>query len=96
MCAVDLTAARSEVANEYEKATTEYASVAEGSLPSSSFDEIPIQVIVRGDLVEAFVADTVCLTYRLSAREAGLTALLIQDGSAQFSDVRGHLVGHFE
>jgi beta-fructofuranosidase len=96
VCAVDLTAARSEVANEYEKATTEYASVAEGCLPSSSFDEIPIQVIVRGDLVEAFVADTVCLTYRLSAREAGSTALLIQDGSARFSDVRGHLVGHFE
>jgi len=96
VCAVDLTAARSEVANEYEKATTEYASVAEGCLPAVSFDHITITVLVRGDLVEAFVADRVCLTYRLPVREAGSTALLIQDGSGRFSDVRGHLVGHFE
>ena len=95
VCAVDLTAARSEVANEYEKATTEYASVAESCLPGAPFDAITMTVVVRGDVVEAFVADAVCLTYRLSAGEAGSVALLVQDGSAQFTDVRGRLVGHF-
>jgi hypothetical protein len=94
--AVDLTAARSELANEYEKATTEYASVAEGSLPGHSFDALTLSVIVRGDVVEAFVADTVCLTYRLPTAVAGSVALLIQDGSARFTDVRGQLVGHAE
>jgi beta-fructofuranosidase len=94
--AVDLTAARSELANEYEKATTEYASVAEGCLPGHAFDALTLSVIVRGDVVEAFVADTVCLTYRLPTAEAGSVALLIQDGSARFTHVRGQLVGHAE
>jgi len=96
VCAVDLTALRSEVANEYEKAVSEYASVAESSLPLAAFDEITIRVVVRGDVVEAFVADTVCLTYRLPAAAAGSVALVIQDGSAQFTQVRGQLVGHVE
>jgi beta-fructofuranosidase len=94
--AVDLTAAKSELANEYEKATTEYASVAEGCLPGHAFSELTLSVVVRGDVVEAFVADTVCLTYRLPTAEAGSVALLIQDGSARFTDVRGQLVGHAE
>jgi beta-fructofuranosidase len=89
VAAVDLTATRSEIANEYEKATTEYAPVAEAYLPHSTFDPITMQIVVRGDVVEAFVADTVCLTYRLSVREAGPIALLLQDGSARFVDVRG-------
>ena len=95
VAAVDLTAARSEIANEYEKATTEYAPVAEACLPQASFDDITIRVVVRSDVVEAFVADTVCLTYRLSVREAGPIALLIQDGSARFTDVRGQLLDQF-
>jgi beta-fructofuranosidase len=94
--AVDLTAARSELANEYEKATTEYASVAEACLPGRAFDALTLSVVVRGDVVEAFVADTVCLTYRLPTAVAGSVALLIQDGSARFTDVRGQLVGHAE
>jgi beta-fructofuranosidase len=94
--AVDLTAARSELANEYEKATTEYASVAEGCLPGHAFDAVTLSVMVRGDVIEAFVADTVCLTYRLPTAVAGSVALLIQDGSARFTDVRGQLVGHAE
>ncbi|HEY1639691.1 MAG TPA: hypothetical protein VGG35_03310 [Streptosporangiaceae bacterium] len=96
VCAVDLTALRSEVANEYEKAVSEYASVAESSLPLDAFDDLTIQVLVRGDVVEAFVAGTVCLTYRLPATSAGSVALVIQDGSAQFTQVRGQLVGHVE
>jgi beta-fructofuranosidase len=96
VCAVDLTAARSEVANEYEKATTEYASVAESCLPNAGFDEISMRIVVRGDVVEAFVADAACLTYRLPVCETGSIALLIQNGSARFSDVRGQLVGHFK
>jgi beta-fructofuranosidase len=96
VCAVDLTAARSEVANEYEKAATEYASVAESSLAGTAFDEVVIRVVVREDIVEAFVADTVCLTYRLSSYEAGSIALLIQDGSARFTDVRGQHLGKMD
>ncbi len=42
---------------------------------------------MRGDVVEAFVADRVVLTYRLSS-SGGLVALLVQDGSATFGDVR--------
>jgi hypothetical protein len=38
----------------------------------------------------------VCLTYRLPTAVAGSVALLIQDGSARFTDVRGQLVGHAE
>ena len=87
-----LTAARSEIANEYEKATTEYAPVAEAYLPHATFDRITIRIVVRSDVVEAFVADTVCLTYRLSEREAGLVALLLQDGSARFVGIRGQLL----
>ncbi|HEY1618067.1 MAG TPA: family 43 glycosylhydrolase [Streptosporangiaceae bacterium] len=94
VCAVDLAALRSEIANEYEKATTEYASVAEGCLPSGDDGAVAIRVVVRSDVVEAFVAGTVCLTYRLPAGEAGSVALLIQDGSARFTNVRGQLVGH--
>ena len=90
--AADLTAARSEIANEYEKATTEYASVAESCLPHATFDPITVRVVVRSDGVEAFVADTVCLTCRLSTRAAGSIALLIQDGSARFTDVRAQVI----
>jgi beta-fructofuranosidase len=92
VAAVDLTASRSEIANEYEKATTEYAPVAEAYLPHATFDPITIRIVVRSDVVEAFVADTVCLTYRLSVREAGPVALLLQDGSARFVDIRGQLL----
>jgi beta-fructofuranosidase len=95
VCAVDLTAARSEIANEYEKATTEYASVAEHCLPGAAFGDITIRVVVRGDVVEAFVAGAVCLTYRLPPGAGGSVALLIQDGSARFSDVRGQLIARF-
>ena len=92
VAAVDLTATRSEIANEYEKATTEYAPVAEAYLPHATLDPITIRIVVRSDIVEAFVADTVCLTYRLSVRKAGLVALLLQDGSARFVDIRGQLL----
>jgi beta-fructofuranosidase len=85
--AVDLTAARSEIANEYEKATTEYASVAEGAVPRADPDAFRFQVVVRGDLAEAFVADAVTLTYRLATPEPGAVALVVQDGSARFEDV---------
>jgi beta-fructofuranosidase len=93
VCAVDLTAARSELANEYEKATTEYASVTESCLPGTAFDVMTFRVVVREDVVEAFVADSVCLTYRLSRAQSGSIALLIQDGSASFTQIGGHLVG---
>ena len=92
VAAVDLTATRSEIANEYEKATTEYAPVAQAYLPHATFDAITITIVVRSDVVEAFVADSVCLTYRLSAREAGPIALVLQDGSARFVDIRGQLL----
>lgn len=92
VAAVDLTATRSVIANEYEKASTEYAPVAEAYLPHATFDPITIRIVVRSDIVEAFVAGTVCLTYRLSVREAGPVALLLQDGSARFTDVRGQLL----
>ena len=94
VCAVDLTAARSELANEYEKATTEYASVTENCLPGAAFDAVTFRVVVRDDVIEAFVADSVCLTYRLSTAQAGSIALLIQDGSARFAQIRGQVVGH--
>jgi beta-fructofuranosidase len=96
VCAVDLTAARSELANEYEKATTEYASVTESCLPAAAFDVMTLRVVVREDVVEAFVADTVCLTYRLPTAQSGAVALLIQDGSARFTEIRGQLVGQSE
>ena len=87
VCAVDVTAARSEVANEYEKATTEYASVAEGVVPRADPNALMLQVVVRGDLVEAFIAGTVTLTYRLATSEPGAVALVVQDGSAGFENV---------
>lgn len=87
VCAVDLTAARSEMANEYEKATTEYASVAESAVPRADLDAFEFQVVVRGDLVEAFVGGAVTLTYRLAKTEPGAVALVVQDGTAGFGDV---------
>jgi hypothetical protein len=95
VAAVDLTAIRSQIANEYEKATTDYVPVAEACLPHASFDEITIRVVVRSDVVEAFVADTACLTYRLPVRAAGPIALLTQAGSARFADVRVQLADQF-
>lgn len=85
--AFDLTAAWSELANEYEKATTEYSPVVDSALTGGIPDEFTVQVVVRGDVVEAFVADRVVLTYRLSS-DGGVVALLVQDGSATFSDIR--------
>jgi beta-fructofuranosidase len=89
---VDLSAARSEVANEYEKSVTEYAPVAEHCLAEEDFQAVTVRVVVRGDLVEAFVADAVCLSYRLTSRDPGGVALLIQDGSARFVNVRSQLI----
>ena len=85
--AFDLTAAWSELANEYEKATTEYSPVVDSALTGGASDELTLQVVVRGDVVEAFVADRAVLTYRLSS-DGGVVALLVQDGSATFGDIR--------
>ncbi len=52
-----------------------------------------MQVVVRGDLVEAFVASSASLTYRLPRVDAGVIALVVQDGSVRFSDVKIAYVG---
>ena len=89
VCAVDLTAVRSELANEYED--DEYAPVAESFVATAAFDPLRVQVVVRGDL-EAFISSSACLSYRLVSPEPGLIALLVQDGSASFTSVT---VGNF-
>jgi hypothetical protein len=92
--AVDVTAAWSELANEYEKATTEYASVTEGSVRAASLDPLILRVIVRNDLVEAFVAGSTTLTYRLRLPQTGAIALVVEDGSARFTNLEiGYLMG---
>jgi beta-fructofuranosidase len=91
---IDLAAVRSEIANEYEKATTEYAPVAERYVSLSTSETVTLRVVVRGDLVEAFVADMTCLSYRLPSSEPGAVALLVQDGSARFSGLSWRHLSH--
>ena len=47
-----------------------------------------MQVVVRGDLVETFVASSASLTYRLPRVDAGVIALVVQDGSVRFSGLK--------
>lgn len=91
--AVDLTAVRSEIANEYEKATTEYASVGEASVDDASEAGVALQVFIRGDIVEAFIAGSSSITYRLSSALGGEVALLAEDGRASFEAVQFSLFG---
>jgi beta-fructofuranosidase len=91
--AIDVTAARSELANEYEKATTEYASVTEGSVRAAKLDPLTLRIVVRKDLVEAFVANSTTLTYRLRLPQTGAIALVVEDGTARFTNLEiGYLV----
>ena len=91
--AVDLTASQSELASEDEKTDSEYGSVTESALGLEAGAAITMQVVVRGDLVEAFVASSASLTYRLPRVDAGVIALVVQDGSVRFSDVKIAYVG---
>ncbi len=91
--AVDLTASQSELASEDEKTDSEYRSVTESALGPEAGAAITMQVVVRGDLVEAFVASSASLTYRLPRVDAGVIALVVQDGSVRFSDVKIAYVG---
>ena len=76
----------------------EYASVAEGACRCAPSTTITIRVIVRGDVVEAFVADTVCLTYRLLGCVRRGRSRFVHPGwvAPGSRDVRGQLVGHVE
>jgi hypothetical protein len=76
-----------------ENASTSYVPVAEASLTEGWLGELTLRVVVRGDLVEAFVGDRACITYRLASTDAGCIGLLIQDGSARFVDVRTFVLG---
>ena len=43
---------------------------------------------MRSDLVEAFVGNAATLTYRLLLPGTGAIGLIVQDGSARFTDLR--------
>jgi|GEM_PF-6126807 len=70
-----------------------YARVAEACLPGHSFDALTFPIVVRGDVIEAFAAGTVCLIYRLPTAAAGSVALRLANryqrlGAAAVSPVR--------
>lgn len=92
MRAIDLAAAQSDDDGEYELPTTEYAPFVESRLGSTSADSMAMRIVVRGDMVEAFV-DGTCFSYRLPASGTGQVALLVDDGSATFGNVLGRLLG---
>jgi beta-fructofuranosidase len=75
-----------------EPPAADYSPVAEGRLPRHMPGRMPFRIVVRGDIVEAFVGDATCLSYRMSSADAGHVALLAQDGLARFSDVEWHIV----
>ena len=82
----------SDGSGEAERPAADYAPIVEGKLTWLSGQNVPLRIIVRNDIVEAFVGDRACLTYRLTSREAGQVALLIQDGSASFTNVSGQII----
>jgi beta-fructofuranosidase len=71
-----------------QQSTAGYAPVAEGRLARPQGARVPWQVVVRKGIVEAFVGGAACLSYRLSSAKPGQVALLTQDGSASFLNVR--------
>ena len=86
--AVDLTATQPGLASEDEAAHAGYGSVTVSALGPEALEAITMQVVVRGDLVEAFVASSASLTYRLPRVDAGVIALVVQDGSVRFSGLK--------
>jgi beta-fructofuranosidase len=92
--AVDLgSAPLSDDSGEPERSAPDYAPIAEGKLAAGPSRALALRIIVRQDLVEAFVGDRACLSYRLLTREPGQVALLMQDGSASFTQVSGKVIG---
>lgn len=90
--ATDLTASQSEDDGEYELATTEYAPFVDSGLSPSSLRRLPIQIVVRGDAVEAFVG-TNCFSYRLAPQAGTSLALIVDDGTATFHHIEGRTLG---
>jgi len=61
--------------------------VAERPFAFADGDLIDVQIIIDGDLVEAFVGGQAALTYRSYEKAEHQIGLLVQDGSAEFSDI---------
>ncbi len=90
--AVGLEPSASDAGEEVELPTADFAPIVEGRLARPLTGRLPLQVVVRNGVVEAFVGDAACASYRLQSAESGCVALLTQDGSASFIDVRWHTI----
>lgn len=64
-----------------------YAPVAEQVLSTSPVGEVSLRIIVRQDLVEAFIGGVNCLTYRTTSSPSRHVALLVHDGDCEVRDV---------
>jgi beta-fructofuranosidase len=83
--AVDFSAPRSD--GGLEPASADYKPVAEGFLRVPTPGNVAMRIAVRGDVVEAFLGDRVCLSYRLASAADHSACLLVQHGSADFEAV---------
>jgi beta-fructofuranosidase len=83
--AVDMRAPVGEVSAEYETMFGQYAPIAEHDL-SHSRDAMRFEVVTRGDVVEAFVGDVCCLTYRTKGTGTPAAALVAVDGTATITE----------
>lgn len=85
--AVDMTAPPGKVTAEYETMFGQYAPVAEHDLAERPDGPVEFTVVVRGDVVEAFVGDECCLTYRSRGTTLSHAAIVAVDGSATVREV---------
>lgn len=85
--AVDMTAPQGKVSAEYETMFGQYAPVAEHDLATVPAGAVDFTVVVRGDVVEAFVGEECCLTYRSKGTALPFAALVAVDGSATVTEL---------
>ncbi|WP_368497732.1 family 43 glycosylhydrolase [Herbiconiux sp. A18JL235] len=85
--AVDMKAPAGKVTAEYESMFGQYAPVAEHDLTGPLEGPVEFRVVIRGDVVEAFVGEACCLTFRSKGAESTHAAVVVVDGDARVSDI---------
>lgn len=91
--AVDMRAPAGRVSAEYATMFGQYAPVAEHDLTQRP-DSMRFEIVVRGDVVEAFVGGVCCLTYRSKGTAKRVAALVAIDGNATITECSWRQFGH--
>jgi beta-fructofuranosidase len=85
---VDMTAPAGKVTAEYETMFGQYAPIAVHDLPGPLGGPVEFTVVVRGDVVEAFVGDVCALTVRTHGEASTHAAIVVVDGSCSIGSLR--------